>query len=59
MALVPGVLGQESDEWEGFRHVLLVSIDGMDAVDYLNCSRGLAGVNGGNKIAGVEQRRRH
>jgi type I phosphodiesterase/nucleotide pyrophosphatase len=31
----------------GIRHVLLVSIDGMHAVDYLNCSRGISTVNGG------------
>ena len=31
----------------GIRHVLLISIDGMHAVDYLNCSRGLPGINGG------------
>ena len=31
----------------GIRHVLLVSIDGMHAVDYINCSRGISGVNGG------------
>jgi len=31
----------------GIRHVLLVSIDGMHAVDFLNCSRGIAGVNNG------------
>lgn len=30
------------------RHVLLISIDGMHAVDYLNCSRGLATVNNGS-----------
>jgi hypothetical protein len=30
-----------------FQHVLLVSIDGMHAVDYLNCSQGVSGVNGG------------
>jgi len=30
-----------------FQHVLLVSIDGMHAVDYLNCSQGVPGVNGG------------
>ena len=30
------------------KHVLLLSIDGMHAVDFYNCSRGLAGVNGGN-----------
>jgi len=29
------------------QHVLLVSIDGMHVLDYLNCSRGLATVNGG------------
>ncbi len=29
------------------KHVLLVSIDGMHAVDYLNCSQGIPGVNGG------------
>jgi hypothetical protein len=28
-------------------HVLLISIDGMHALDYLNCSSGVAGVNGG------------
>ncbi len=31
----------------GIRHVLLISIDGMHAVDYLNCSRGIKTVNGG------------
>ena len=29
------------------RHVLLISIDGMHAVDFLNCSKGVAGVNDG------------
>jgi hypothetical protein len=29
------------------RHVLLISIDGFHAVDYLNCSQGIAGVNNG------------
>jgi hypothetical protein len=28
------------------RHVLLISIDGMHAVDFLNCAQGIAGVNG-------------
>jgi hypothetical protein len=31
----------------GIRHVLLISIDGMHAVDYLNCSKGMSGVNNG------------
>ena len=30
------------------RHVLLLSIDGMHAVDFYNCSHGIAGVNAGN-----------
>jgi len=30
------------------RHVLLISIDGMHAVDFQNCAHGVAGVNNGN-----------
>jgi hypothetical protein len=29
------------------QHVLLISVDGMHAIDYLNCSSGVAGVNSG------------
>src|SRR5579885_3323448 len=29
------------------KHVLLISVDGMHAVDFLNCSSGIAGVNNG------------
>src|SRR5580698_526992 len=29
------------------KHVLLLSIDGMHAVDFYNCSHGIAGVNDG------------
>lgn len=35
------------DDGAGIHHVLLVSIDGMHAVDFINCSTGLAGVNAG------------
>jgi hypothetical protein len=38
--------GRDRDRRE-VRHVLLISIDGMHAVDFLNCSRGINGVNGG------------
>jgi hypothetical protein len=31
----------------GIRHVLLISIDGMHALDFINCSKGIPGVNGG------------
>jgi hypothetical protein len=30
------------------KHVLLLSIDGMHAVDFYNCTQGIAGANGGN-----------
>lgn len=29
------------------RHVLLISVDGLHAVDFLNCSKGISGINGG------------
>jgi predicted AlkP superfamily pyrophosphatase or phosphodiesterase len=32
----------------GIQHVLLISIDGMHAVDFTNCASGLAGVNSGS-----------
>src|ERR1700732_2002875 len=47
---VPSAHAQDRDnfkEHRGIRHVLLISVDGMHAVDYLNCSKGLAGANGG------------
>jgi Type I phosphodiesterase / nucleotide pyrophosphatase len=34
--------------YNGIRHVLLISIDGMHAVDFINCSQGLPGVNNGD-----------
>src|ERR1035441_3981583 len=39
--------GQAQDSERRFKHVLLISIDGMHAVDFYNCSRGIAGANGG------------
>jgi hypothetical protein len=32
----------------GIRHVLLISVDGFHAIDYLNCSNGIPGFNNGN-----------
>src|SRR5580698_9987982 len=43
MAADPGTVGSGS-----IAHVLLLSIDGMHAVDFYNCSHGMAGINGGN-----------
>ncbi len=30
------------------KHVLLISVDGMHAVDFINCANGIAGANGGD-----------
>ena len=45
--LVQAVVAQDSGRPNKISHVLLVSIDGMHAVDYLNCTQGVKGVNGG------------
>jgi hypothetical protein len=29
------------------QHVLLISVDGMHALDFINCATGVSGVNGG------------
>jgi hypothetical protein len=36
-----------ADDDGGVKHVLLISIDGMHALDYANCANGIAGINGG------------
>jgi len=44
------VMAQNSDaDWQHsqVRHVLLISVDGLHAVDFLNCSHGIASVNDG------------
>src|SRR3989441_1951246 len=40
--------GEGGDDGTGIQHVLLISIDGMHALDFTNCAKGLSGVNGGN-----------
>ena len=37
----------DNDKRFNIRHVLLVSIDGMHALDFINCSKGVSGVNNG------------
>ena len=47
---VVNVMAQNHDsDWQHspIRHVLLISVDGLHAVDYLNCSHGIASVNNG------------
>jgi hypothetical protein len=47
--LTPGTSAQTSPVGSGkIKHVLLLSIDGMHAVDFYNCSHGIAGINDGN-----------
>jgi hypothetical protein len=42
------VAGETNNASSGkIKHVLLLSIDGMHAVDFYNCANGIAGVNGG------------
>jgi hypothetical protein len=36
------------DDEHSIQHVLLISIDGMHAVDFINCSKGISGINGGS-----------
>ena len=45
--LIQPAVAQDNGRGGSFKHVLLVSVDGMHAVDYLNCSQGVSGVNGG------------
>jgi len=45
-----GAVAQDHDrDWDKsqIKHVLLISIDGMHAVDFKNCAQGIAGANGG------------
>jgi hypothetical protein len=43
----PARANDEPSLGNNIKHVLLVSIDGMHVLDYLNCSSGVSGVNGG------------
>jgi hypothetical protein len=45
-----GAVAQDHDrDWDKsqIKHVLLISVDGMHAVDFQNCVQGIAGANGG------------
>jgi hypothetical protein len=48
LATLPAVAQSAASQPSGVKHVLLVSIDGMHAVDFINCANGIAGVNGGD-----------
>jgi hypothetical protein len=46
---ISAVAQDHDGDWDKsqIQHVLLISIDGMHAVDFKNCSEGIAGFNGG------------
>ncbi len=50
----------DRDDHGRIKHVLLLSVDGMHAVDYANCAHGIQGVNGGEpfcpNLAGLGER---
>jgi Type I phosphodiesterase / nucleotide pyrophosphatase len=51
LSFTAGAAAQRDDDHDHdhgrIKHVLLISIDGMHAVDFANCSHGIAGVNSG------------
>lgn len=46
IALAPAAFA-DAGESQQIQHVLLISVDGMHALDYVNCVRGMSGVNNG------------
>ena len=44
---------QGGDNKGSIQHVLLISIDGMHALDFINCAQGISGFNGGAPIAPI------
>jgi hypothetical protein len=46
-ALSLGLASTSAEADGAVQHVLLISIDGMHALDFINCANGIAGLNGG------------
>jgi len=46
-ALLCATAAQAEPHNSNIKHVLLISVDGMHAIDFLNCAHGLTGVNNG------------
>jgi hypothetical protein len=47
MCMAPHMYSQHINQRNGIRRVLLISIDGMHAVDFLNCTNGISSINNG------------
>ena len=49
MMAAPRLCGADTKTFNSqIQHVLLISIDGMHALDFANCSKGISSINGGN-----------
>jgi hypothetical protein len=48
LAALPALAQQAQSGPQNIKQVLLISIDGMHAVDFINCVNGIAGANGGD-----------
>ncbi|HXY57976.1 MAG TPA: alkaline phosphatase family protein [Methylocystis sp.] len=48
LALAASAGAGRADDDHAIRRVLLISIDGMHSLDFINCASGVAGANGGN-----------
>ncbi|MFZ0321619.1 MAG: alkaline phosphatase family protein [Candidatus Sulfotelmatobacter sp.] len=46
-ALAQSPAAHQPNKTNSIQHVLLISIDGMHALDFINCSNGIVGANGG------------
>src|SRR5207249_5008399 len=51
LAASAGLSAHADGDWgygsRGIKHVLLISIDGMHALDFINCAQGIGGINNG------------
>ena len=47
ICMAPQMYSQQLNQRNGIRRVLLISIDGMHAVDFANCANGISTVNNG------------
>jgi hypothetical protein len=47
ICLAPQMYSQNPNQHNGIRYVLLISIDGMHAVDFANCANGISTINNG------------
>lgn len=47
LSITTAIAQDGQDYGRRIKHVLLISVDGMHSLDFVNCAKGIAGVNGG------------